>query len=211
MEKTWRWFGRKDKITLPMLRQIGVEGIVSALHSVPNGEVWTPEAISAYKANIEQHGLRWSVVESLPVCEAIKYGGPERERLLANYRTSLRNLGEAGVRTVCYNFMPVIDWIRTDLEHLNPDGTINAFREKSDMDSDLINIGFMVLEPSIFDLIEGDSDSLERHPIAKMVKAGEVNAYIHTGFWQCMDTMREKEKLEKLWKAGNAPWKIWED
>ena len=130
MEKTWRWFGPNDVITLPMLRQIGVEGIVSALHSVPNGEVWTPEAISAYKANIEQHGLRWSVVESLPVCEAIKYGGPERERLLANYRTSLRNLGEAGVHTVCYNFMPVIDWIRTDLEHLNPDGTKTLYFDK---------------------------------------------------------------------------------
>lgn len=106
----------------------------------------------------------------------------------------------------CYNFgqtKGVVD--------LNPDGSINAFREKSDMDSDLINIGFMVLEPSIFDLIEGDDDSLERHPIAKMVQAGQVNAYIHTGFWQCMDTMREKEKLEKLWKGGNAPWKIWEE
>ena len=130
MEKTWRWFGPNDVITLPMLRQIGVEGIVSALHGVPNGEVWTPEAIAAYKANIENNGLRWSVVESLPVCEAIKYGGPEREQLLANYRTSLRNLGEAGVRTVCYNFMPVIDWIRTDLEHLNPDGTKTLYFDK---------------------------------------------------------------------------------
>ena len=73
MEKTWRWFGKKDKITLPMLRQIGVEGIVTALHDIPNGEIWTIEAINDLKSYIESYGLRWSVVESLPVCEAIKY------------------------------------------------------------------------------------------------------------------------------------------
>ena len=78
MEKTWRWFGKKDKITLPMLRQIGVEGIVTALHDIPNGEIWTIEAINDLKSYIESYGLRWSVVESLPVCEAIKYGGTER-------------------------------------------------------------------------------------------------------------------------------------
>ena len=82
MEKTWRWFGKKDKITLPMLRQIGVEGIVTALHEVPNGEIWTVEAINDLKSYIESYGLRWSVVESLPVCEAIKYAGTEREQLI---------------------------------------------------------------------------------------------------------------------------------
>ena len=117
MEKTWRWFGKKDKITLDMLRQIGVEGIVTALHEVPNGEVWTLEAIEDLKAYIEKAGLRWSVVESLPVCEAIKYAGPERDGLIERYCQSLENLGRAGITTVCYNFMPVIDWIRTDLYH----------------------------------------------------------------------------------------------
>lgn len=117
MEKTWRWFGKKDKITLDMLRQIGVEGIVTALHDVPNGEIWTEEAINDLKTYIESYGLRWSVVESLPVCEAIKYAGPEREQLIENYKVSLANLGKCGVKTVCYNFMPVIDWIRTDLQH----------------------------------------------------------------------------------------------
>ena len=84
MEKTWRWFGKKDAITLDMLRQIGVEGIVTALHDVPNGEVWTLEAINDLKSYIEASGLRWSVVESLPVSESIKYGGADRERLLEN-------------------------------------------------------------------------------------------------------------------------------
>ena len=127
MEKTWRWFGKKDKITLDMLRQIGVEGIVTALHEVPNGEIWTLEAIEDLRDYIESFGLRWSVVESLPVCEAIKYAGPERDRLIDNYKASLANLGKAGVKTVCYNFMPVIDWIRTDLYHPWPDGTSSLY------------------------------------------------------------------------------------
>lgn len=127
MEKTWRWFGKKDKITLSMLRQIGVEGIVTALHDVPNGEIWTEEAIKDLCNYIESYGMRWSVVESLPVCEAIKYAGPERDKLIENYIISLENLGRCGVKTVCYNFMPVIDWIRTDLEYPWPDGTTSLY------------------------------------------------------------------------------------
>ena len=130
MEKTWRWFGKKDKITLPMLRQIGVEGIVTALHDVPNGEIWTVEAINDLKSDIESYGLRWSVVESLPVCEAIKYAGAEREQLIENYKVSLANLGKCGIKTVCYNFMPVIDWIRTDLQHPWPDGTSSLYYDR---------------------------------------------------------------------------------
>ncbi|MBV3313792.1 mannonate dehydratase [Bacteroides ovatus] len=130
MEKTWRWFGKKDKITLPMLRQIGVEGIVTALHDVPNGEIWTVEAINDLKSYIEFYGLRWSVVESLPVCEAIKYAGAEREQLIENYKVSLANLGKCGIKTVCYNFMPVIDWIRTDLQHPWPDGTSSLYYDR---------------------------------------------------------------------------------
>ncbi len=131
MEKTWRWFGKKDKITLPMLRQIGVEGIVTALHNIPNGEIWTPEAILDLKNYIESEGLRWSVVESLPVSEAIKYAGPERDQLVDNYIISLENLGKAGIKTVCYNFMPVIDWIRTDLNYKLNDGTSTLFFDKT--------------------------------------------------------------------------------
>lgn len=131
MEKTWRWFGKKDKITLPMLRQIGVEGIVTALHDVPNGEVWALEAILDLKKYIEDAGLRWSVVESLPVSEAIKYAGEDRDRLIENYKASLANLGKAGIKTVCYNFMPVIDWIRTDLEYPWEDGTSSLYFDKT--------------------------------------------------------------------------------
>lgn len=130
MLKTWRWFGPADPITLDMLRQIGVEGVVTALHQVGNGEVWTAEAIRERKEFIESHGLKWSVVESLPVAESIKYGGPDRETLLENYRTSMENLGKAGIHTICYNFMPVIDWIRTDLNRKLPDGTSTLYFDK---------------------------------------------------------------------------------
>ncbi len=130
MEKTWRWFGKKDKITLEMLRQIGVEGIVTALHEIPNGEIWSEEAIRDLQRYIESYGLRWSVVESLPVSEAIKYAGPERDELIEKYKISLANLGKCGVKTVCYNFMPVIDWIRTDLAHPWADGTTSLYFDR---------------------------------------------------------------------------------
>lgn len=132
MEKTWRWFGPNDKITLDMLRQIGVEGIVTSLHHIPNGEVWSYEEIMKMKNLIESHGMRWSVVESLPVSESIKYGGADRQQLIENYKESLANLGKAGVKTICYNFMPVLDWARTDLEYPNGDGTSNLYFNKAE-------------------------------------------------------------------------------
>lgn len=140
MEKTWRWFGPNDKITLEMLRQIGVEGIVTALHHIPNGEIWSEEEVNKMKNFIEERGLRWSVVESLPVCESIKYGGPDRDHLIENYKESLRNLGKAGVKTICYNFMPVLDWARTDLEYPNPDGTSNLYFNRAEFAYFDINI-----------------------------------------------------------------------
>ena len=140
MEKTWRWFGPNDKITLEMLRQIGVEGIVTALHHIPNGEVWTLEEVMKMKNYIEERGLRWSVVESLPVSESIKYGGADRDELIDRYKESLANLGKAGVKTVCYNFMPVLDWARTDLEYPNPDGTSNLYFNRAEFAYFDINI-----------------------------------------------------------------------
>ena len=88
-------------------------------------------------------------------------------------------------------------------------GIINAFREKSDIDGDLINIGFMVFQPELFKLIDGDNTILEKEPLSTLVKQKELAGYVHNGFWQCMDTLREKQQLEKLWDYGNAPWKIW--
>lgn len=90
-------------------------------------------------------------------------------------------------------------------------GQVYGFREKSDLDGDLINVGFMVLESKVFDYLDDDNTILEREPMQKLVADGQVNAYVHKGFWQCMDTLREKQKLESLWNSGKAPWKVWED
>lgn len=127
MEKTWRWFGKKDSISLQTIKQIGVESIVTSLYDIPNGEIWSVENINKVKTYIEHQGLRWSVVESLPVSEAIKYGGIDRDKLIENYKISLKNLGEIGIKTVCYNFMPVIDWVRTELNYPLADGSSSLY------------------------------------------------------------------------------------
>ena len=122
LEKTWRWFGFNDPITLDQLVQMGVEGVVTALHHVPNGEVWEVDEIMKVKSAIEAKGLRWSVVESLPVSEGIKTYSSDRPRLISNYNQSLRNLGRCGIDTVVYNFMPVLDWARTNLHYRMENG-----------------------------------------------------------------------------------------
>ena len=127
MERTWRWFGKHDKITLAMLKQIGVEGVVTALHDVPLGQVWSREKIHDLKSYIKSYDMRWSVVESLPVTETIKYGGPDRNQQIEVYKESMRNLAAEGIHTICYNFMPVLDWARTDLMHENPNGAYNLY------------------------------------------------------------------------------------
>jgi len=115
MRETWRWFGEFDPIPLDQVAQTGAEGIVSALHAIPYGEVWTRDAISKRRDEILAAGFTWDVVESLPVHEDIKRGTGELSGLFENYRQSLTNLAAEGITTVCYNFMPILDWTRTDL------------------------------------------------------------------------------------------------
>lgn len=122
------------------------------------------------------------------------------EELIAYHRAH----GKIGTVSV-YNFgqnKGVLD--------IAPNGTVNAFREKSDLDGDLINIGFMVFEPELFDYIDGDTTVFEKEPLNRLVSQNQLVAYTHRGYWQCMDTLREKQQLEKLWDSGKAPWKLWE-
>jgi len=125
MEQTWRWYGPRDAVTLADARQAGATGIVTALHELPPGEIWPVEAIEERKRIVAAAGLRWRVVESVNVSEEIKKRGKLWQSHIDNYIATLRNLAQCGIYTVCYNFMPVLDWLRTDLEWELPDGSVS--------------------------------------------------------------------------------------
>ena len=124
MKMSFRWYGSDDKVTLQNIRQIpGMEAIVTAVYDVPVGEVWSRESIGALKKQVEDAGLLFEVIESVPVHEDIKLGKPSRDRYIENYCENIRRLAEAGIQCICYNFMPVFDWTRTQLDHVLPDGS----------------------------------------------------------------------------------------
>ena len=156
---SWRWFGSQDPISLTDIRMTGVKHIVTALHDIPIGEVWSYDAIMKHKQKIQEEGFKWYVTESLSLHESIKYGGEERDGYIDKYITSMRHLSKAGVKVICYNFMPIVDWTRTDLMCTYEDG---SYALKFDW------IDFVIVDVYILQRKEGCSDySNEIHELAR--------------------------------------------
>ena len=177
MKMSFRWYGSDDKVTLENIRQIpGMEAIVTAVYDVPVGEVWSRESIAALKKQVEDAGLLFEVIESVPVHEDIKLGKPTRERYIENYCENIRRLAEAGIRCICYNFMPVFDWTRTQLDHRLPDGSTSLVYYKEQVDA--VN----PLESDSDLTLPGWDASYTREELKEVVS--EYNAMTEENLWE---------------------------
>lgn len=185
MKLSFRWYGKDDKITLKHIRQIpGMYSVVTAVYDVPVGEVWSRESIAELKAMTESEGLKFEVIESVPVHEDIKLGKPTRDKYIDAYCENIRRLGEAGVKCICYNFMPVFDWTRTQLDHVNEDGSTSLvyYQEQVDKVNPLKSDSDLTLP--------GWDSSYTREELASVV--AEYNAMTEEDLWDNLKYFLEK-------------------
>ena len=185
MQMTFRWYGQDDPVKIEYIRQIpGMKGIVTAIYDIPVGEVWPLDKIMELKASVEKHGLELSVIESVPVHEDIKLGLPTRDKYIANYCETIRNLSKAGIKTICYNFMPVFDWTRTQLDHELEDGSTSLVYYQEQVDK--VN----PLESDSDLTLPGWDASYTREELKSVV--AEYNAMSEDDLWNNLQYFLEK-------------------
>lgn len=206
MKMTFRWYGKDDPISLEHIRQIpGMKGIVSAVYDVPVGEVWPLEKIEALKNEIEAAGLELSVIESVPVHEDIKLGRPTRDQYIENYKQTLRNLSQAGIKVVCYNFMPVFDWTRSDLEYRLDDGSTALIYDETQIEK---------MDPLSGELsLPGWDSSYTKEDLADLFKAyesvDEEKLWENLAYFiQNVMPVAEEEDILMAIHPDDPPWNI---
>ena len=203
MEETWRWYGPNDPVTLADVRQAGATGIVTALHEIPIGEVWPVEAIRERKSVVEAAGLTLSVIESIPVHEAIKSAGADRDRYIENWCQTVRNLGACGITRVAYNFMPVLDWTRTELAQKWADGSRALAFDRTDFIAFELHLLRRPGAEALYDAATRERaaarfaamDEATRATLERTIVAGMpgrmVDAYTAAGFQAALDAYKE--------------------
>ena len=202
LEETWRWFGPNDPISLNFIKMTGITKIVTALHDVPIGEVWEYSKILEIKNLLERYGFIWHVVESIPIHESIKYGGYEREKYIQNYITSVQNVSKAGINIICYNFMPVVDWTRTNLKLIKEDDSETLSFEfidyvifdrfilknkKTSYSEEIVKKASV----KFFKMNQQDMDLLTKN-ILKGLPGSNVESYTLENFQKCLDNYKYK-------------------